>query len=312
MPSMAGCSAAAPSPFDSLVEILHNLQKVGFCSGLEVSNVDPPRGENLSRLFNRIVSIFLKESCNGGKILPLPVLLGNGRSVDLFKLYSIVETKGGYDAVTEMCGWRSVAKEAGLEQAMGPSLKLVFFKYLDALDQWLQRVAGKKAMRKRTGYNSPCSNVVTCNSRGATNHNSNCESTPTFNRKNDRFSTTFSDVGSDVNDVMILGEGIDNEGVTQYKRKRQSLVGLLDWIRKVAKDPMDPSILEALSLGIGNGTGHAVGELYDQTLLARQARYFGRTRRTNFSHPEVHFFLCVRNISIVHIPIRLGSVVKYK
>lgn len=95
--------------------------------------------DEIKCLFNRFVSVFLKEICGSHCVRPLPPMLGNGQSVDLFKLYSVVREKGGYEVVSENGLWDSVAKVSGLDSGVAPALKLIYAKYLDTLDKWMQR-----------------------------------------------------------------------------------------------------------------------------------------------------------------------------
>ncbi|WOL07067.1 hypothetical protein Cni_G15803 [Canna indica] len=296
---MAECSTSTTSPtptppFDSAAAILRKLQSVGFCFDLDVvSNKDSPCSRNPGLLFDRILSVFFREIYKREEIRPLPAMLGDGRSVDLLKLYSVVQGEGGYDAVTNSSAWQSVAETVGLEPAIGPSLKLVFFKYLDALDLLLQRVSGKNSMRQRTGYKNSSSSLVKCCSRVTADPRKYCEYTPPFSTKNKNFLTPLGDNGIRDDDVVVLGEGIANGGVNHHKRKRQTVVRMLDWVRTLAKNPGDPSIAKCLPSDKNKTNGHAVGEFYGQALRTRKVRFFRRTRRTSptSSHLQVlHVF----------------------
>ncbi|KAE9595502.1 putative transcription factor & chromatin remodeling ARID family [Lupinus albus] len=74
----------------------------------------------------------------------LPPMLGDGSNVDLYKLFMVVKGKGGYDVVCESKLWDLVAEESGLGSSVGSSVKLVYCKYLGALDAWLKKVADSK------------------------------------------------------------------------------------------------------------------------------------------------------------------------
>ncbi|KAK7349506.1 hypothetical protein VNO77_06928 [Canavalia gladiata] len=71
-------------------------------------------------------------------------MLGNGQHVDLYKLFLVVKGKGGYDAVCNGKLWDLVGEESGLGVSVGSSVKLVYCKYLRALDAWLKKVAESK------------------------------------------------------------------------------------------------------------------------------------------------------------------------
>ncbi|KAK4352872.1 hypothetical protein RND71_028390 [Anisodus tanguticus] len=66
-------------------------------------------------------------------------MLGNGKSVDLFKLYLIVRENGGYLSVSENGLWGLVAKNCGFDLSCGVAVKLVYVKYLDSLERWMLR-----------------------------------------------------------------------------------------------------------------------------------------------------------------------------
>ncbi|OIW21882.1 hypothetical protein TanjilG_13764 [Lupinus angustifolius] len=73
--------------------------------------------------------------------LPVPPMLGNGINVDLYKLFIVVRGRGGYDVVCDSKLWDLVAEECGLGLSVGSSVKLVYRKYLSALDAWSKKVA---------------------------------------------------------------------------------------------------------------------------------------------------------------------------
>ena len=75
-----------------------------------------------------------KEICGSDCFRHLPPMLGDGKSVDLFKLYVKVRERGGYESVLKSGLWDSVAKEWGLTSDVGSAVKLVYLKYLDILD----------------------------------------------------------------------------------------------------------------------------------------------------------------------------------
>ncbi|XP_055817249.1 AT-rich interactive domain-containing protein 1-like isoform X2 [Solanum dulcamara] len=66
---------------------------------------------------------------------PFPPMLGDGKTVDLCKLYLVVRETGGYDRVCTSGSWGVVAEECGFDSTSGLALKLVYVKYLDALNK---------------------------------------------------------------------------------------------------------------------------------------------------------------------------------
>ncbi|XP_022757397.1 AT-rich interactive domain-containing protein 1 isoform X2 [Durio zibethinus] len=96
--------------------------------------------DKLRLWFNKFLGSFLKEICAKGGFWPLPPMLGDGRPVDLFKLFLVVREKGGYNAVSESGLWDLVAKDSGLGLNVTSSVKLVYVKYLVSLERWLERI----------------------------------------------------------------------------------------------------------------------------------------------------------------------------
>ncbi|XP_048234140.1 AT-rich interactive domain-containing protein 1 isoform X2 [Ricinus communis] len=106
--------------------------------------------------FDNCLNFFRQEIC--AIDVAFPPMLGNGQSVDLFKLYMIVRKKGGYDAVSQNELWDVVADESGFGVKSGSSVKLVYAKYLDALEKWLEKAVGDK--NSKTKSSNGASNAV--------------------------------------------------------------------------------------------------------------------------------------------------------
>ncbi|OMO92938.1 hypothetical protein COLO4_17214 [Corchorus olitorius] len=77
-------------------------------------DLDPFLGESFRLSFNKII----ESICAKGWFWPLPPMLGDGKPVDLLKLFKIVMKKGGYDVVTRSGLWNLVGKESGSEILM--------------------------------------------------------------------------------------------------------------------------------------------------------------------------------------------------
>ncbi|CAI9784581.1 unnamed protein product [Fraxinus pennsylvanica] len=97
--------------------------------------------ERLRVLFDEVLVVFIREKSASKCIRPIPALCGDGRVVDLFKLFWAVRKIGGYDAVSRKNVWGFVAEECGLGFGAIPSVKLIYFKYLTGLDQWLWQIS---------------------------------------------------------------------------------------------------------------------------------------------------------------------------
>ncbi|XP_055810758.1 AT-rich interactive domain-containing protein 1-like isoform X2 [Solanum dulcamara] len=91
-------------------------------------------------LFIEVLTIFFKEVFGSLCYRPLPPMLGDGKSVDLFKLYLVVRKNGGYQRVSENGLWGLVGKDCGFDLSYGLAVKLVYVKYLDALEKWMLRL----------------------------------------------------------------------------------------------------------------------------------------------------------------------------
>ena len=71
-------------------------------------------------------------------------MMSNGESWDLFKLFTMVKEKGGYDAVCKNRLWDLVGEECGLGVNVGSSVELVCTKHFSALEECLKNVADGK------------------------------------------------------------------------------------------------------------------------------------------------------------------------
>ncbi|MCD7449158.1 hypothetical protein HAX54_049521 [Datura stramonium] len=86
-------------------------------------------------LLAEFINLFLKEVNGCLCFRPFPPMLGDGKTVDLCKLYLVVREKGGYQRVCTSRSWGVIAKECGFDSTSGLALKLVYVKYLDALNR---------------------------------------------------------------------------------------------------------------------------------------------------------------------------------
>ncbi|KAK1291055.1 AT-rich interactive domain-containing protein 1 [Acorus calamus] len=85
--------------------------------------------------FDQLISAVHEGILWDGEVRPIPPMLGDGQMVDLLKLHLSVRERGGYDSVSESGSWATVAQAVGLDSAVAASVKLVFVKYLGAVDR---------------------------------------------------------------------------------------------------------------------------------------------------------------------------------
>lgn len=190
-------------------------------------------------LFCQIFSVYLKEDCSGGNVRPVPVVLGDGRLVDLYQLFSLVKENGGYDDVSRKGLWDSVIVELGLEFHFLASIKLIYDKYLIGFEGWLTKTFDlQKEFRSLL-----CSNLKDKHDSFVPFKSSTIiKHIDLVNRKID---------GSDDDDKMLTDAvkeedeccmEISAEEFNSRKRKREPLSGLVHWTRHIAKDPFDPAV----------------------------------------------------------------------
>lgn len=118
-----------------------NIESSGYRVDLEPPLKESgPESEKFRCCFGQFLRVFLEEICPQDNCRLLPPMLGDGQPVDLFNLFLVVREKGGYGNVTKNGLWGLVAKESGLDSSVSSSVKLVYVKYLDALESWLERV----------------------------------------------------------------------------------------------------------------------------------------------------------------------------
>ncbi|XAR63040.1 hypothetical protein NMG60_11022831 [Bertholletia excelsa] len=240
-------------------------------------------------LFNHFLRIFLEETCGSACFWPLPPMLGDGQSWDLFKLYLLVREKGGCETVSANALWDSVAEESGLGSGVGSAVKLVYTKYLDALHNCLQRIIKDKdlkgglqgsLMELEAEFRGISSEIIKQKKKDGEFLYLDLEKSP-LNNDNEVGSSAGSGEGnnsvgnmrndSDVEANLISDSSVSTEEVYSRKRKRESHRNMLDWVAEVATDPCDPKVgsLPDRSKWKSYGTE----QLWKQVLLAREAMF---------------------------------------
>lgn len=278
---MAGLSLSLESISHDVADILRKLQSVGFCRDLDVP-ANELSWEKLGSLFDQMLSVFFEKIYQRCEIRPLPQMLGDGRAVDLFKLYFVVLEKGGYGLVTESLQWAAVSEAIGLDSGVAPLLKLIYLKYFDALDRWLWVASGKSSTKKSKAkvggllYDVPIQKAEEF-----------C-SIPSSYSKKDQFLTPGRGKECRVllDSLMVEETGAVNGGFSHLKRKRETLVGMLNWLRKLANNPADPSIGKLFLKDCRQSMeAHAFNEFYSMALLAREATF---VKKIHHASPNGH------------------------
>ncbi|KAK7251347.1 hypothetical protein RIF29_34453 [Crotalaria pallida] len=99
-------------------------------------------------LFYELLKIYRELNCSrGGSDRPARVFLGDGQSVDLYELFSLVKDGGGYAAVSVKGLWGYVTEELCLDLHVLASVKLVYHKHLKDFEAWLKRTFEDKIFR---------------------------------------------------------------------------------------------------------------------------------------------------------------------
>lgn len=104
--------------------------------------------DRLRCLFEQVLFYFNKDIIGA-----FPPKLCDGVDADLFTLFWVVRKIGDYESVSKNELWEFVAKECGLDIIHVGALKLIYFKYLKELDQWLTR-GGFKDTKLENGEHS--------------------------------------------------------------------------------------------------------------------------------------------------------------
>lgn len=231
-------------------------------------------------------------------------MLGDGRTVELFALYSAVTAKGGYGSVTARRCWGAVAEEIGMESSVASSLRLVYAKYLDAMGRWLTKVLNESSAREQKELMIGLEKEVNGLFLEVSDEKSKkkeCESTPGSGSKRDQFLTPVrgsgrklefedslrkkdddddddkdKDTKDDVNAVVSAKKeaktATGRSSSLKRKREREDMEGMLNWVRSLAKKPHKISNGRTLSTG-GKSNAFSLGEFFNQALHVRQLMF---------------------------------------
>uniref|UniRef100_A0A0D9W284 ARID domain-containing protein n=1 Tax=Leersia perrieri TaxID=77586 RepID=A0A0D9W284_9ORYZ len=236
--------------------ILSKLQSLGFCADLRIGDLAAADSDP-SEVFDAVLAAFLREVYPGGReVRPLPAKLGDGSRVDLLRLFSAIRAAGGYAATSSSPGvWASAAESVCRDATLAAPVKLIYYKYLGALDRWIQRLVEA---------HGPFLDV---NGNG---------------RKEPEESIDSDSIGRENEDPLLECNGRGLQHTMLMKRKRENMVGMLGWVREIAENACEAGTVAA---GLANG-------YYSLALAARKAVLGKRARRasmTNGSLPQEIF-----------------------
>ncbi|RVW43270.1 AT-rich interactive domain-containing protein 2 [Vitis vinifera] len=183
------------------------------------------------------------------------------------------EGEGGYEWVSDKGLWGLVAEECGLDVGVKTCLKLIYFKYLDQLDQWLLGILRDGSLDKGegecggkldsvleelgtefrglilggTGPKEKDDGVFELESERTDNCVDLDKEKSILNLSivlrraekspNDDDEKNCVDGGDD---VAIQDPIIAKKSSFSRKRKRESFSGMLNWVREIAKHPEEP------------------------------------------------------------------------
>ena len=264
----------------------HEVETFDACNGNDCGRVkdhaDNADHDKVKSLFYKVFPVYLKENCSRGIGRPVPVLLGDGQLVDLYKLFSLVKEIGGYALVSKKGLWGYVTEELGLNHKVLASVKLVYDKYLNNFEEWLRKTFEEKNFRNGNhgcdrGFKSLslelekelrgllCLNlkekddelvelesnrirkyIDLANHKGernllGTKNQNTCEDVQNAHGDDDeKVCNDFE------NDLDTSNTGVANREFNSRKRKRELLSGMLNWMKHIAKHPLDPSIKSSI------------------------------------------------------------------
>lgn len=307
---MAGWSILANGSVMDCGKTIDSFQRNGCGPEIDrdvIDSVDDSGGNNdeLKCLFDQVLSTVLKEVVSRGCIRPIPAMLGDGRSLDLFRLFCVVREGGGFHLVSKNGLWDFVLHDLGLDLGVSASVKLIYSKYLGELEKWLtgncsslgnggrdcSETTGLMPLDLETEFRGLLTNwpnkKIKDNRRALSEFEKNdkrveldikksetdlCNTKRRHERCNG-FGKRCSNNDSIIldNDEKLCNNDSSNTQKESFyrKRKRESLSGMLNWVIQIAKYPDNPligSIPEP-----SKWKEHGDKELWVQAIRARDA-----------------------------------------
>ncbi|WVZ83877.1 hypothetical protein U9M48_030973 [Paspalum notatum var. saurae] len=202
-------------PAATVLAILSKLQSLGFCASLRIPNATA--ASDPSEAFDAVLATFLREVYVGGReARPIPAALGDGRCVDLLRLFLAVRGAGGYAGVPySRGGWAAAAESAGVDAALAAPVRLLYAKYLGPLDRWIQRIVQAQG--------------------------------PFLDGDSRQRQELFTGANGMEGQEAPLDCDEREQRHVMLKRKRGDMVGMLGWVREIAENAGDGGAVAARS-----------------------------------------------------------------
>ncbi|KAL1194192.1 AT-rich interactive domain-containing protein 2 [Cardamine amara subsp. amara] len=224
---------------------------------IEVKSIDECE-ERIRRLFDKALLVFLEEEASSsyGR---LPVILGDGKKVDLFELFVLVREREGFDSVSKKGLWGLVAEKLGLDRLVSPFLRLIYFKYLNRIEKWAMEsskiVVWENQDCKKKGCYGGMLHELGEGFKGLLENGScrkrnrdmvvGCESSlDDFHRamKRSRVSNHHDGERLEVSCVALSDDFAVSTKVQGLDKKKGDLSKMFKWLTLAARSPEDPSI----------------------------------------------------------------------
>ncbi|KAI3968919.1 hypothetical protein MKX01_034063 [Papaver californicum] len=317
---MAGGELILTNEFNEYFKIIHDLKESGFLLDLDsikedssssnmkvvsynksddVENInvrnDVDETSGIRCWFERNLSIYLKQMYDFEKVVrPLPVILGNGENVDLFRLFCVVRKHGGYCNVTENKVWGAVGKESGLWDGIDSCVKLVYMKYLVVLEKWVTKVCGENGIEGEVDFGEwnekLCAVLIGLEEEfkgfvreeGDDKKRKGGTEIVVVKEKGLEVITVGDDgdggdkcVMDNDEDVVILDASVVDVDMFSRKRKKEErFLEMLNWVMDIAKDPCGSSEEKLAEVSINSGANEGLA-LQGLALSARKVRLHG-------------------------------------
>ena len=186
----------------------------------------------------------------------------------MFKLFWVVKERGGFGIVSENGLWSFVVKDLGLDRCVSGSVKLIYLKYLNELEEGLM---GNGSQSLGNGESDCDGNFGFWSLEVAKEFRGLLDKWPYQKLKNDKLALLECKGNEECIDMDLIKSGLDlsdtkNRRAREHvggkrcrdddddeklcssyssascKRKRESLSGMLNWVTRIAIYPHDLSI----------------------------------------------------------------------